>query len=212
MSILITISSFLGWLLIAACAVMKVPQITNILKAKSGEGVSLSSFTIEIFLYAISFCYCFQSEYPLSTYIENCLLMIQNIIIILLTLYYAKRIFDKKVIIISLIFVGFHFFLLIPYCPAVLLGFLQSCTTPMFLICKIPQIYQNWKMKDTGSLSLLMNIGLMCGNLIRVFTSFVEIGNDWMLISGFFVNALLNLVIILQIIFYEKKEEKEHNE
>ncbi|ELP87051.1 hypothetical protein EIN_320600 [Entamoeba invadens IP1] len=195
-------SKLFGTLIVGASMFMKVPQILTIYQAKSGEGVSLQSFLIEIFLYAIAFNYHYQGGYPLSTYFDYFFLLIQDITIIILIVFYAKKI-DAKFIEISVAFSLFFGALFAGLCPPAVLSVLQSLTIPFFIIAKLPQIYQNYKTKATGSLSLATTIGLFAGNLMRMFTTWVEMEGEYLILFSYFSGVVINGIIITQIFMYK---------
>ena len=209
----------LGYIVVVASCCMKLPQVFTIIKKKSGFGISISSFTIEIALYAITFCYSYQSGLDFSTYAENLFLMIQDILIVFFTLYFAQQLKDKKVIQTVIIFViVFPVLMFKNEIIFKLLNILQLLTTPFFIICKVPQIYESYKNKSTGSLSLVTTCGLLVGNLVRIFTTITEAKGDLGLLLPFIAGAALNSTIIFQILYYgdkpkdEKKDVKNENE
>ena len=200
------LSVLLGSIVVIVSSVMKLPQVYSIIKAKSGEGISISSFVMEIFCYAVTYCYCHGQGYGLSTYVENLFLLIQDIIIILSTLYFAKQLKDNKVYIVGGVFVVSFIVMFIGIIPDVIMELLNASTTIMFMVSKLPQIIQNYKSKNTGSLSLITTLGLFVGNLVRIFTSLS--GTDSLsLLLSFIIAGALNLIIVIQIIMYGDKKE-----
>jgi len=203
MDVTILLSKVLGYFVAFASLVMKVPQILSIIRARSGEGISLQSYAIEIFLYCITYMYYFQNNYPTSTYIENLFLMVQDIAIVVCVLHFSNSLRDKKFLAVAAAFVVFFVALLCGLCPLAVLGVMQTLTIPFFILCKIPQIVENFKARSTGSLSLATFIGLSCGNLVRIFTSITEISGNYMILSSYLGGLTVNLIIVGQIIVVE---------
>lgn len=86
----ITISKCLGYGIILGAVVVKVPQIINILKAKSAEGLSDIMYYLEIFVLNIQISYGIHTATPFSVYGETIFLNIQSVIIVLLIWTYSK--------------------------------------------------------------------------------------------------------------------------
>ncbi|EDR24673.1 hypothetical protein, conserved, partial [Entamoeba dispar SAW760] len=204
MDVSLLLSKFLGYIIVSFSMFMKVPQILSIYNAKTGYGVSLQSFTIEIFLYSISFNYHYQNNFPLSTYFDYFFLLVQDIIIILLILYYANK-FTPIFYTFACTFLSFFFILFFGLFPLSLLEILQALTIPFFIIAKIPQIYSNFVEKSTGSLSLLTTLGLTAGNIIRIFTTLKEMDGDFTMLFSYTLGALVNIIIVTQILIYGNK-------
>ncbi|EKE42871.1 hypothetical protein ENUP19_0052G0016 [Entamoeba nuttalli] len=204
MDVSLLVSKFLGYVIVTFSMIMKVPQILSIYNAKTGYGVSLQSVTIETFLYAISFNYHYQNNFPLSTYFDYFFLLTQDIIIILLIVYYANK-FTSMFYTLACIFVSFFLVLFFGLFPLSLLELLQALTIPFFILAKVPQIYSNFVEKSTGSLSLITTIGLAAGNVIRIFTTLKEMDGDFTMLISYTLGALVNIIIIIQILIYGNK-------
>ncbi|KAL7715072.1 Mannose-P-dolichol utilization defect 1 protein-like protein [Entamoeba marina] len=200
------LSKLLGYIMVGASMFMKVPQILSIYRARTGEGVSVQSMVIETFLYAITFNYHYQNAFPLNTYFEYFFLMMQDITIIVLILYYAKG-FNTMAYSIAIGFITFFATLFFGLCPMTILDILQASTIPFFIIAKLPQIYSNFKNKSTGSLSLITTVGLGAGNVIRIFTTLTEMDGDFMILFSYSLGALLNIIIVAQILIYGNKSK-----
>lgn len=92
--------------------------------------------------------------------------------------------------------------LLLLHCiPLVALTFLQAATIPIAIASKGIQILENLRNNSTGQLSLVTWLLQFVGSSARIFTSVQETG-DWLVIVSFVVRALLDGVIVGQILFY----------
>ena len=65
--------------MVAGGAVVKVPQIAKIVRARSARGISLSSYLLDTASTAIYVAYVVRNEFPWSTYGETVFLLIQNV-------------------------------------------------------------------------------------------------------------------------------------
>ncbi len=85
--------------------------------------------------------------------------------------------------------------------------FVGSASTILGVISRITQIIKSCKEKSTGPLSTI-TFGLnMLGNLARIFTTIKET-NDYIMTGGFVISFVLNLIIFLQIIYYNRAKEE----
>ena len=66
---------------------------------------------------------------------------------------------------------------------------------------KVSQINVIYKNGSTGNLSFITNLINVFGTLSRIFTTFTEL-NDYMLLLNYSTGAILNIIIILQFIYY----------
>lgn len=78
----------LGYIIVVLSTIAKVPQIVNIVKAKSTGGLSMTSILVESIGYSLMVGYNMHYNYPFSTYGELVFLLIQNILILSLFLFY----------------------------------------------------------------------------------------------------------------------------
>lgn len=79
-----------GWLVVAGSCFRSVPQIVRVLRAKSVEGLSLASFTIEALACAVSVAYNAYHRYPFSTYGDSVICLAQNFVIIGLIFVFGR--------------------------------------------------------------------------------------------------------------------------
>ena len=85
-----------------------------------------------------------------------------------------------------------------------------SASTVLSVGSRLTQIIKSFNEKSTGPVSTI-TFGLnMLGNIARIFTTLKET-KDFIMAGGFIISFILNLIIFLQIIYYNrpKKDEKE---
>ncbi|KIY45097.1 mannose-P-dolichol utilization defect 1 protein, partial [Fistulina hepatica ATCC 64428] len=207
-----TVSKGLGIGVVLGGAIMKVPQIMLILKARSARGLSLSAFSLETIAYAINLTYSFRNHYPFSTYGENFFLTIQNTLITLLIIYYAPgkssltlKHEGRTSQVLTGAVVSFLVAVALYIMPAHLLSLLQLGTVPLSLFSKIPQIAQNHRDRSTGQLSAFAVVSQVLGCTARLFTTFQEV-DDFLVSSGFVLALVLNLIVASQMYAYWGRE------
>ena len=76
---------------------------------------------------------------------------------------------------------------------------------------KITQIIKSYRDKSTGPLSSITFLLNMVGNIARIFTTIKET-KDFIMASGFIISFVLNLIIFLQIIYYNRSQKVEKPE
>lgn len=89
--------------------------------------------------------------------------------------------------------------------PKETIGFLQMTTLPLGLFSKLPQIAQNHRAQSTGQLSTFAVTAQILGCLARLFTTATEV-KDTLVLAGFFLALVLNIVLGLQIWAYHGKD------
>eukprot|EP00117_Sycon_ciliatum_P005205 scpid71757/ scgid1516/ Mannose-P-dolichol utilization defect 1 protein; Suppressor of Lec15 and Lec35 glycosylation mutation len=85
---LLAVSKLLGVVTIVMCSVMKLPQLWLIVKSKKAQGISLSSLSMELFCDTCGLLYGFCNGYPLTTYGESVLLVLQSICLHAFVIHY----------------------------------------------------------------------------------------------------------------------------
>ena len=211
----ITISKGLGYGIIIGAALVKAPQVFNIVLAKSGKGILASMFYMECFMHIISGCYNIHLASPFSVYGENFCLLVQNILLIVLLWVYERRATtDTSKVIISFIIVNSLLILWLDiFVPEYIWKLLMNIQIFMVAYSRIPQILENHRTKFTGELSSVMFLLNTLGNLARTFT-FIKETQDLLNIFTSGLSAILNFSIFIQILLYWKNgaPNKESNE
>lgn len=150
------VSRGLSFGIIAGSALVKVPQIINIVKARKSNGLAASSFVLEIVGYSISVLYNWSNGYPLSTWAENAFMWLQSMMIVFLIAHYDKKLnltFISTFAACCAAFVA----MLIPGSAAnqaVLphLILLQKASAAIFIASKLPQIVKIFRVCMTQRL------------------------------------------------------------
>jgi mannose-P-dolichol utilization defect protein 1 len=83
-------SKIAGFGIMSGSLFLKVPQIAKILSSQSVEGLSPMAIYHELPLYSSGVIYHWLQDFPLSTYGESLVVLLQNVIIILLMWLYRK--------------------------------------------------------------------------------------------------------------------------
>ncbi|KAG8903086.1 hypothetical protein FRB99_003759 [Tulasnella sp. 403] len=205
----LAISKALGIGIVAGGLIVKLPQISIILKKRSARGLSFSAYVLELISCAISTVYNVRNGYAFSTYGENLFLTIQNAIITLQILHYqptlSRRDSNRPKVLAAAVAmlvstVG------LDVLPLSTLTLLQGLTIPISAIAKLPQIISNERDKSTGNLSVFVVVANIVGCIARVFTTLTEV-QDPLVLWGFILSSVLNVVIGIQVYAYWGKGE-----
>ncbi|XP_043711241.1 mannose-P-dolichol utilization defect 1 protein homolog 2 [Telopea speciosissima] len=200
------ISKLLGYCIVAASTIVKLPQILKILQHRSVRGLSVAAFELEVVGYTIALSYCLHKGLPFSAYGELAFLLIQAIILIAIIYYYSQPM-GMKTWIRALLFCALAPTILAGQIDPVLFEALYASQHAIFFFARVPQIWENYSNKSTGELSFLtsfMNVG---GSIVRVFTSIQEKAPT-SVILGSMIGIVLNGTILSQILLYRKPQAK----
>lgn len=193
-----TISKGLGLGIVVGGSIVKIPQILTILSSGSARGLSLMSYILETLSCIITFSYNVRHGNPFSTYGETAFLTVQDIIITLMILYYARQYGATAGMLIGFSAVIYG---LVYMVPSVLMSSLYAATIPLSLASKVPQIYTNFANKSTGQLSVFAVINYFAGTTARVFTTMTEL-DDPLMLTGMVLASVLNGILAIQVFLY----------
>lgn len=204
------ISKGLGYGIIAGSILVKVPQIIKLVKANSGEGVSIPSLFTEMTALTFTMAYSVHKQFPFSSWGEALFMSIQNLMLVSLIFYYGKNYVGT--LLFAPCFVGITYVLCSPYTPANVVTKLQEFTLIISAVSKFLQVWANFSNGHTGQLSFITIALLSGGSLARVFTSVQETG-DVLVIAQFLIACSLNFLILGQMVWYwnvsgEKKKSE----
>jgi mannose-P-dolichol utilization defect protein 1 len=148
----LAISKGLGIGIIAASSIVKVPQILKLVNSKSASGVSFLSYLLETSAYLIGLAYNFRQGFPVSTYGESGMILVQNVVISVLVLNYSGRATAAAVFVAGLAASGVSLFSE-NILDMTALGYLQAGAGVLGVASKLPQILAIWQEGGTGQLS-----------------------------------------------------------
>eukprot|EP01122_Echinamoeba_exundans_P008151 TRINITY_DN2654_c0_g1_i2.p1 TRINITY_DN2654_c0_g1~~TRINITY_DN2654_c0_g1_i2.p1 ORF type:complete len:169 (+),score=51.99 TRINITY_DN2654_c0_g1_i2:468-974(+) len=157
-------------------------------------------FLLELIGYVISLAYNYLKGFPFSTYGEVSFILIQNYIIIALMYAFTSGV-SLQLIGITVGLFGSLAAMCVGYVPMTVMEQLQALTIVIFAASKIPQAYTNWKTKSTGKLALITFLLNFAGSVARIFTTIQEV-NDPIVLAGYISGAVLNGLILAQILIY----------
>jgi mannose-P-dolichol utilization defect 1 len=200
------ISKCLGYGIILGSIMVKVPQITKILSAKSAEGISIVSTTLELTAITGVLAYSYANGFPFSAYGEAIFLVIQTAIISFLVLTYTQG--ATVGVLYTAVYAAILAYLLSPMAPMSLLWGLQASVILLVVMARMIQAVTNYRNQSTGQLSFLTVALLFFGSVGRIFTSYQETG-DMTVILTYCVSSSCNAFLLFQLMYYAKSTGKE---
>ncbi|CAH1963948.1 unnamed protein product [Acanthoscelides obtectus] len=200
-SILQHISNFLSVITIIICFVLKIPQILTILRVKSTKGINTIALMMELTSYTIMMSYNYRNGYAILSYLEYPIILIQEIILICIVLYY-KDLLNMTSLIISMLYVTTLVSFLSGITPLGLLAFLVPLCTPIGASSKVVQLVEILKTKNSESVSVWTWFISAFTNFTRVFTICVD-SMDLTLLLNFSVNTVLSSLVMIAAYHYK---------
>eukprot|EP00949_MAST-11_sp_MAST-11-sp1_P004557 g4557.t1 len=192
-----TLSTGLSFAVILGSVILKLPQILNILRSKSVEGLAPASLYMDVLAFVPVPTYAILRGNAFMTYGEGLIVIVQNMLIVLLLWQYSKnppswltRLFYAFAF-VGIVYAAFHL-------PEEFWPLLPGAATTLAICSRIPQIFANFRNGHTGQLALLTWLLNFVGAGARVFTSWQET-KDLNLVISYSLPAVCSLVIILQI-------------
>lgn len=201
------LSKGIGMAIVFGGCIVKLPQISKILKSRSAIGVSFLSYFLETLSYIVTIAYNLRSNNPFSTWGETMAITLQNMMILMLLPFYSGN--PSRALFSILILGGLYYVLSNQeLVPSELLGTLYASTIPIVLISRVPQIYSNFSNGHTGQLSAFTVFNYFLGAVARIFTTLQEVDDNKILI-GFVLSLGVNSILALQMIYYWNSKQGE---
>ncbi|KAJ9605041.1 hypothetical protein H2200_010431 [Cladophialophora chaetospira] len=197
----LAISKALGIGIITAASVVKVPQIIKLVKSKSSEGLSFTSYLLETASFVITLAYNIRNGFPFSTFGETAFIAIQDVVISVLILAYSGQTPAAGAFVAA---VGAAAYALLGSDSLISdaqMVTLQAGAGGLSIASKVPQILAIWQQGGTGQLSAFAVFNYLFGSLSRIYTTLQEV-DDVLILYGFIAGFALNAVLAAQVLYY----------
>ncbi|GBF91043.1 hypothetical protein Rsub_03899 [Raphidocelis subcapitata] len=197
------ISKMMGYGIIAGSTLVKVPQIANVVRARSAEGLSAASFELESWGLLVHAAYGWVNGLPFSSYGEAGILLAQNLLLLAL-LYRFSRAPAGRVAAVAALLMGALFAVASGRLNRASVGALYDVNNFVMLAARVPQIAKNFTSKSTGQLSIVTFGVNTAGCVARLFTTAQDGGGPAMMRS-YALSLLMNATLVAQILIYGNK-------
>ncbi|KPP68002.1 PQ loop repeat-containing protein 3 precursor-like [Scleropages formosus] len=184
------------------CMVLKFPQMFAVLRAKSTEGVSVSSLVLELLGFIVFITYQVYYEYPPPTYLEYPILIAQDAALLLLILHYSRNL--KQSFLYAAVFIGGWQLLTV---RKWIIDLAMSLCTFISAGSKMAQLQCLWRSKDAGQVSALTWALATYTCLARIYTTIVTTG-DMQVLVRFIVMTMLNGWVTATVLYYSRRRIK----
>lgn len=201
----------LGYVMIVGSTFYKLPQIVQIHHARSARGVSMSAALMDAIGNVFQTAYSVGHRHPLSTYGENASQFVATFMILLQIFWYEHGFSAGALARHSVAFLSAS----IGACCApgymsrvaatAVLDAMKVTTVVLSLTSTLPQIFQSWRARSVGQLSLTTNGIGFAGTLIRMYTTLAQLGDDRKMVVAQMLSVLTKCVIFGQILAYGRK-------
>jgi len=195
------LSKGLGYGIIVASTLVKLPQVLKIFGARSGAGISVLGTFLELLAITFNAAYSYGNRYPFTAWGEALFLLVETGLIAFLVLWYDKRRTSASFFVIA--YAGLFYALMSGLTPINVLWNLQACNLPLAVTGKLIQVLRNIKNGHTGQMSFITVSLLTAGCLARIFTSIQETG-DQLVVVTYAVAAAANFLQVAQVMWYWK--------
>jgi mannose-P-dolichol utilization defect protein 1 len=201
------VSAALSYGILVGSAMLKVPQIIAILRARSVQGLSLEANLVELFGYLISASWGIAQGLAVKDYGEVLPIIIQAIVILLMMGHFGGRMPVVVTGLVGLLSMG-GALALGTIVPVEIHQALLGAGVLVTLGSRGPQILLNLRNRSTGTLSFISCFLAFGGSAARVLTTAVQV--PWekgkaMLLVQFAVAAAANFILVAQILYYKRK-------
>ncbi|XP_003215467.1 solute carrier family 66 member 3 [Anolis carolinensis] len=185
-----------------ACLVLKLPQGLALLAAKSARGVSLESLLLELAGFLVCLRYMNYYSYPLPTYVEYPIIIVQDIILLLFVLHYNGKL--KHALPYTAIFASGWYMLTL---QKWILDLTMNLSTLISAASKLVQLRYLWQTKDSGQVSATTWGLAIYTCATRIYTTLVTT-NDATVLIRFIVMLALNTWVLATVLYYRKTTKK----
>ncbi|PBC25349.1 solute carrier family 66 member 3 [Apis cerana] len=196
------LADFLSLITIGMCFILKIPQILNLLTAKSANQISIVSLLLELTSYTVMTSYNFTNGYSVLSYLEYPIILFQEYILIFLVLKYLNKI-NIFSILVSILYIVTSISLAMQLIPKFVLTILAPLCTPISVSSKIIQLLAIIRAKNADTVSPITWFISAFTNLTRVFTIWMD-SADILLLGNFVISVILSSSIMCFTIYYKR--------
>ncbi|XP_075439257.1 solute carrier family 66 member 3-like [Ascaphus truei] len=180
---------FANWSTLTVCMVLKFPQIFSVMSAKSAEGVSLKSVLLELSGFLVFLRYQMYYSYPIETYLEYPMLILQDAFLLLLMFHYSGSV-KTALPYAGIFFAAWHILVLQKW----IIDLALNLCTVISASSKFLQLQCLWQSKDSGQASALTWGFATYTSATRIFTTLMTTGDQAGKLFTTMLSSLKNII------------------
>ncbi|NWV14798.1 PQLC3 protein, partial [Ptilonorhynchus violaceus] len=189
------------WSTWAVCAVIKLPQLTAVVAARSAWGLSVSSLLLELAGFLVFLRYQVYYGYPLQTYLEYPIIIAQDVLLLLCILHFSGK--KRRALFYAVVFLGGWYMLTL---QKWIIDLAMNLCTFISAASKLAQLQALWQTKDSGQVSALTWSMAAYTCATRILTT-VMTTNDLAVLIRFITMLILNIWVTATILHYRKTKK-----
>lgn len=202
------VGDVLGLTSLAGGLVSQIPQIWGMVQSKDAEGISFAALSIEVCSLTIQVLYNLIKAYPVTAYGDTIALLLQDYVIIALILLFAKEKPGLRQYGNIVLYVGVLCAIVQGSITKDMLITAMSGVLMINVVAKATYVADIVRNKNTDNMNPIGWILFLYSNLVRMFTSYVVLG-DMTVFAQHSFNFSANLFITGLIYYYKTGEKKE---
>ena len=204
-----SIATGLGYTIGAASILLYSPIAIRVLRTKSAEGLTISTWWLKLSSYTCTDVYNLRNGFPISAFSESLVITVEAAVVLGLVAFYQGRTVQTCVLaVIYFIVTSWALFAPSSLGPTdEMIAFAQEFSIVLNVVALLPQLKQNFEQKSSGGYSPITASLASVGCTIRLFTTLELANGDPLLLANYGVALALNLSLLLQIIYYATQKE-----
>ncbi|NXM43887.1 PQLC3 protein, partial [Gymnorhina tibicen] len=185
----------------AVCAVIKLPQLVAVLRARSAWGLSVTSLLLELAGFLVFLRYQIYYGYPLETYLEYPIIIAQDAILLFCIMHFSGK--ARRALFYAVVFwVGWYMLTLQKW----IIDLAMNLCTFISAASKLVQLQHLWQTKDSGQASAL-TWGMSAYTCAARIITTVVTTNDLAVLIRFIIMLILNIWVTATILHYSKTKK-----
>lgn len=199
----VLITKLIGIAIICFSSINKAPVFFNIINTQSGAGISMNSIYAESIMYSNAAFYGILRGNPFTSWGENGIVTLQTLgVVFILWKYKTDPAIPFSQRVVAIIVYAIYAFSVFTFLEPETYHYLHRANYAALLLSRGSQIISTFGVKHTGNQSIFTILMNMSGTVVRIFTTLKEVGMDFALLSGYFLSAGLNSVILIQYFYF----------
>ena len=192
------VARLLGWTISGVTLATYSPMIFSLLQTGKTQGLSKTTWLLQLFAFSAAVCYPVRQGYPLSSYFDMVALAAQAVAIVAIV-FLNEGFMTLPAVVTSLGALVLLLFAITTAAPLLVVTALQAGASATMLLALLPQVVKNFRSGSNGGWSPISAGVSTVGNSIRVFTT-LKLTGDPILLAQFGAGMLLNAVLFLQAV------------